>query len=98
MILEKAPTVSEKTQIGASTKSPQHSSTNTVEQIKTIRSQKHQSWSNIRKAACALQGLPHEPFGTPDVENSAKSCVRKICAETTLSYAEIEAVLDEQGW
>ena len=68
------------------------------ERVKAIRSETHQSWSNIRKASRALQGLPHEPFGTPNVENSAKSCVRKIQSETSLSFAEIEAMLDEQGW
>ena len=69
-----------------------------VERVKAIRSQARQSWSNIRKAARALQGLEHEPFGTPNVENSAKSCVRKINSETGLSFAQIEALLDEQGW
>ena len=68
-----------------------------VERVKAIRSQKHQSWSNIRKAARALQGLIHEPFGTPNVEDSAKSCVRKIISETGLSFSQIETLLDEQG-
>ena len=69
-----------------------------VERVKEIRSQSHQSWSNIRKAARALQGLVHDPFGTPNVENSAKSCVRKISSATGLDFAQIEALLDEQGW
>ena len=65
------------------------------ERVGTIRSQTHQSWSNIRKAARSLQGLGHEPFGTPNVENSAKSCVRRIHRETGLSFAEIEALLNK---
>ena len=68
------------------------------EQIRQIRSKSHQSWSNIRKAVRSLQGLEHQPFGTPNVENSAKSCARKIHSETGLAYAEIEALMDRQGW
>ena len=69
-----------------------------AERVREIRSQSHQSWSNIRKAVRALQGLGHEPFGTPNVENSAKACVRKIHSETGLAFAQIETLLDEQGW
>ena len=65
------------------------------EKMKAIRTQSHQSWSNIRKAARSLQGLGHEPFGTPNVENSAKSCVRKIHREVGLSFAEIESLVNE---
>ena len=72
--------------------------TEQTERIRQIRSQAHQSWSNIRKAVRSLQGLHHQPFGTPNVENSAKSCARKIQAETGLDYAEIEALMDGQGW
>ena len=68
------------------------------ERVRAIRSRSHQSWSNIRKAARSLQGLEHEPFGTPNVESSSKSCVRKICSEEGPSYAEVEALLDERGW
>lgn len=71
---------------------------NVVDRVKAIRSQTNQSWSNIRKATRALQDLEHEPFGTANVESSAKSCVRKIHSETGLSFAQIEALLDEQGW
>ena len=69
-----------------------------VQRVKEIRTQSHQSWSNIRKAARALQDLEHGPFGTHNVENSAKSCVRKIHSETALTFAQIESLLDEQGW
>ena len=65
------------------------------EKMRAIRSQTHQSWSNIRKAARSLQGFGHEPFGTPNVENSAKSCVRKIHREVGLSFAEIESLVNE---
>lgn len=70
---------------------------NVVDRVKAIRSQTNQSWSNIRKAARALQGLTHEPFGTVNVENSSKSCVRKIQNETGLSFAQIETLVDEQA-
>ncbi len=88
--------ITEKTSVAG----PKHSSTagTAVERVKAIRSQSHQSWSNIRKAARALQGLEHKPFGTANVESSAKSCVRKIHSETGLSFAETESLLDEQGW
>ena len=67
------------------------------ERVKAIRSQTHQSWSNIRKAVRALQGREHEAFGTPNVGNSAKSCVRKIQREAGLSLAQIEDLLDDNG-
>lgn len=69
-----------------------------VERMKAIRIQRHQSWSNIRKALRSLQGLAHEPFGTPNVERSAKSCVRKMRDEIALTFVEIDALLDEQAW
>ena len=78
---------------------PNQSSTagTALERVKDIRSQSHQSWSNIRKAARALQGLEHKSFGTTNVASSAKSCVRKICSETGLSPDQLETMLDEQG-
>lgn len=77
---------------------PTSATGNVVEQVKAVRDQARQSWSNIRKAARALQGLEHEAFGTANVENGAKACVRKMQTSTGLSSAEIEALLDEQGW
>ena len=65
--------------------------------VKEIRSESHQSWSNIRKAARALQSLAHEPFGTPAVKSSAESCVRKIQLETRLDLPQIEAIAHKQG-
>ena len=69
----------------------------TFEHVQAIRSQTHQSWVSIRKASRLLQGKPHGTFGTLNVENSAKSCVRKIHRETGLSFAEIGGLLDEHG-
>ena len=63
--------------------------------VKEIRTQAHQSWSNISKATLSLQGKAHEPFGTPNVENSSKSCVRKIGRETGLTPAELESLLPQ---
>lgn len=97
LILKKAP-AEQTTRVGAVANGSQDSSMDTVGRIRTIRSQSNQSWSNIRKATRALQDLEHEPFGTVNVESSSKSCVRKIRNETGLSFAEIEALLDEQGW
>ena len=97
LILKKGP-AAQTTQVGAVANGPQDSSMDTVGRIKTIRNQSHQSWSNIRKAARALQDLEHEAFGTANVENGAKACVRKMQTITGLSSAEIEALLDEQGW
>ena len=64
-----------------------------------VRKQKrrNESWVNIRKGVLALQDKPHEPFGTRNVENTAKACVRRISKETSLSLAQIENVLDERG-
>ena len=66
------------------------------DRIRAIRSQTHQSWSNMWKAVRSLQGLEHEPFGTSNVENSSKSCVRKVQRETGLSLSEIEEFLRPQ--
>ncbi len=68
-----------------------------VQRVKAIRTKAHQSWSNICKAVKALQGKDHEPFGTRNVENSAKSCVRKILRETELTAAQLEDWLAGNG-
>lgn len=67
------------------------------ERVKAIRTQTHQSWSNICKAIRALQGKKHEEFGTPNVESSSKSTVRRILREARLSLAQIEALLKDHG-
>ena len=68
---------------------------NTFDKVKGIRRRANQSWVNIRKASRLLQGKDYDEFGTPNVENSSKSIVRKIHRETGLSFADIEALLDE---
>lgn len=70
---------------------------NPLDAVKAIRMQTHQSWSNIRKAARNLQSLHHEPFHSPNVESTSKSCVRKILRETGLTIKEIEAIATELG-
>ena len=77
---------------------PVASDGNILDAVREIRRQARQSWTNIRKAARSLQGLDHEPFGTRNVENSAKSCVRKIHREAELTLAEIETLATERGW
>ena len=48
---------------------------------------------NIRKGASLLQGKEYGEFGTQNMENRAKSIVRKINCEAGLTFAEIEALL-----
>ena len=50
----------------------------------------NQIWSNLRKAALSLQGKPHEPFGTRNVEATARSVVRRIGRETGLDLVALE--------
>lgn len=66
-----------------------------IARVKAIRTKDHQSWSNISKATLSLQGKAHEPFGTPNVEKSSKSCVKKICGETGLTLEELESLLPQ---
>lgn len=65
----------------------------TVEHITKIKKDAHRSWPDISKAVRSLQGKPHDPFRTRKVEASAKSCVRKICDETRLTFTDLESLL-----
>ena len=65
--------------------------------VKAFRRKTNQSWVNIYKGARFLQNKEHKPFNSKNTESSAKSCVRKICKEVDLSYAEIEELLVEHG-
>ena len=76
---------------------PSDSPTLAWEEVKRIRTQTHQSWSNICKAVLALQKKPHPRFGTPNVEASSKSTVRRIQRETGLSLAQLDALLKKQS-
>lgn len=67
------------------------------EAVKAARTRARQSWSNIAKATLALQGRPHKSFGTPNVEASSKSTVRRILRETGLSEDELEELLTDAG-
>ena len=58
--------------------------------IREIRRTTNQSWSNLLKAALSLQEKPHEPFGTPNVQASAKSVLRRIQRETGLDLPTLE--------
>lgn len=64
-----------------------------IERVRGIKKDTHQSWPNISKAARSLQGKDHDHFSTPNVESSAKSCVRKICRETGLTPAKLETLM-----
>ena len=65
--------------------------------VQAIRSEMHQSWVNIRKALMSLQGKEHQPFGTANVETSAKACLRRILRETGLTPEGLELLLDQNG-
>ena len=58
--------------------------------IREIRRAASQSWSNLSKAVLSLQGKPHEPFGTPSVQATAKSTLRRIQRETGQDLAALE--------
>ncbi|MXW93314.1 MAG: hypothetical protein F4114_17105 [Rhodospirillaceae bacterium] len=57
--------------------------------IREIKKSTNQSWSNLRKAVLSLQGKPHEPFGTRNVEATARSVVRRIGRETGLDMVDL---------
>ena len=76
--------------------SPDSSNAEVVARVKEIRKDSHQSWSNIRKATRSLQGKEHDPFGTPNVEASTKSTVRRIQRETGLSLSQLEDLLNNE--
>lgn len=66
-------------------------------QVRLIRSQSNASWSNLARAVRALQELPHEPFGTKNVEASSKSHIRRMQRETELELSELAMLIDELG-
>lgn len=84
------------TGVTTSALSPDSSYEAIVARVKEIRRERHQSWSNIRKATRALQDKDHDPFGTPNVESSAQSTVRRILRETGLSPAQLEDLLNRE--
>lgn len=69
-------------------------SRNPEDAIRNIRAERHQSWSNLRKAVRALMDEPYEPFGTPNVETSSKSAVRRMQRETGLPLERLKVMVD----
>ena len=67
-----------------------------LDRVRAIRRETNRSWINIYKAARSLQVLDHEPFGTQNVGNSARACVRRIHRETGLNFPEIERLALDQ--
>ena len=65
--------------------------------IREIRRATRQSWSNLSKAVLSLQGEPHEPFGTPNVQATARSVLRRIQRETGQDLTELERRLRALG-
>lgn len=51
---------------------------------------RHRSYPNVEAAARALQGLPHQPFGTTAVERSSLAVVGAIHAATGMGLVWIE--------
>lgn len=86
--------------MGASARQPSaprsHEPPTAVQRVLEIRSQRKQSWSNLQKAACALLGRPHEPFGTPDVKQKALSNLRKMERESGLTLPELAEIFERQ--
>jgi hypothetical protein len=62
--------------------------------VRSIRAARHSSWANLLKAVRALQGLPHDAFGTGNVRNASCSIVRKMVKETRLPLADLEEFLE----
>ena len=62
--------------------------------VRAIRTDRHQSWKNLRKAVRALLDLPHEPFGTANVAASSKSAVRAMQRATGVSLDRLLEILD----
>lgn len=63
--------------------------------VKAIRTQSNASWSNLKKAALQRQGLPHDPFGTINVERSSRSHINGMLQATGLDIGELSVLLDE---
>lgn len=63
--------------------------------VKDIRRSTNASWSNLVKAARALEGLPYAPFSTKGVEGSSKSIVRRMLKETGIGLGELLRVLEQ---
>ena len=61
--------------------------------IRETRRASRQSWSNLLKAVKSLQGKPNEPFGTRNVQATARSTVRRIQRETRWELAALECRL-----
>ena len=60
------------------------------ERIRELRRMTRNSWTKLSKAVRSLQGKPHLPFGTPNVQASAETTIRRIQRETSLDFAELE--------
>ena len=58
--------------------------------IRELRRATRQSWSNLVKAIQSLQEKPHEPFGTPNVQSTAETTLRRVKRETSLDLAALE--------
>lgn len=68
-----------------------------LRKIKKVRTESRRSWSDLCKAVRALLDQPHEPFGTPNVENSSKSTVRRMRRETGLEFDRLKVILDSMS-
>ena len=69
--------------------SPDFSWDDIDEVLKEVRG-RDRSWSNLCKAVLALQGKPHSPFSTSNVESTSKSVVRLMGSRTGLDLVALE--------
>jgi hypothetical protein len=69
--------------------------TDPVTSVIALRRRSNASWSNLIKATLALQGLPHGPFSTNNVENASKSCVRAMLRATGLDLSEVASIIGQ---
>lgn len=67
---------------------------NDISQVKTIKSETHQSWVNLRKAIYKRKNLPYK-FGTINVEASADHFLNRVLKETSLSVEDVLRYLND---
>ena len=61
-----------------------------------IKRARRRSFRNIHAAARSLQGKPHDPFGTPQVQAASENCARRIEREAGMTPAQIERWAEHQ--
>ena len=78
----------------AADQAAQNDGSSSEDVLRSIRTERRQSWRNLRKAVRALMDQPHEPFGTRNVEANSKSTVRRMKEKTGLPLDRLKDMLD----